>query len=298
MIQKLRQQLSSIQDEHRNAQEIYEDKVKEVQRSVKQSQSEFDKEKALLDQKVEYLESVLKEKQDRERDSTSEMRNQKAELSQEIKQISARYDSEIKSLNKFLEDEKEKSADLEAKLQESLAKLEQSEKRQSETERTLQSQLAESQTALKELQQATSQLRQENDQQLSSKLKRSETELTGQKNLIEELERKVKESSEAYMQVSHDSKKTIAMRDQKIEFLTMQFKEAKDQLEESQRQHDSMVQALNKQNEASDDEGQSAARLEMLQKEFDAATETQLAQNKEIKAENDDLKQRLADVEH
>ena len=36
----------------------------------------------------------------------------------------------------------------------------------------------------------------------------------------------------------------------------------------------------------------------MLQKEFDAATETQLAQNKEIKAENDDLKQRLADVEH
>ena len=81
MIQKLRQQLSSIQDEHRNAQEIYEDKVKEVQRSVKQSQSEFDKEKALLDQKVEYLESVLKEKQDRERDSTSEKRNQKAEPS-------------------------------------------------------------------------------------------------------------------------------------------------------------------------------------------------------------------------
>ena len=49
MIQKLRLQLSSIQDEHRNTKEIYEDKVKDVQRSVKQSQSEFDKEKALLE---------------------------------------------------------------------------------------------------------------------------------------------------------------------------------------------------------------------------------------------------------
>ena len=100
------------------------------------------------------------------------------------------------------------------------------------------------------------------------------------------------------MQVSHDSKKTIAMRDQKIEFLVMQLKEAKDQLEESQRQHDSMVQALNKQHEVSDDEGQSTARLEMLQKEFEAATEAQMAQIKEIKAENDDLKQKLGDVEH
>ena len=72
---------------------------------------------------------------------------------------------------------------------------------------------------------------------------------------IEDLERKVKESQEALMQVSHDSKKTIAMRDQKIEFLTLQLKEAKDQLEESQRQHESMVQALNKQHEVSSDDG-------------------------------------------
>ena len=93
----------------------------------------------------------------------------------------------------------------------------------------------------------TNQLKQENDQQLSSKLKKSESEMIGQKTQIEDLERKVKESQEALMQVSHDSKKTIAMRDQKIEFLTLQLKEAKDQLEESQRQHESMVQALNKQ---------------------------------------------------
>ena len=101
----------------------------------------------------------------------------------------------------------------------------------------------------------TNQLKQEKDQQLSSKLKKSESEMIGQKTQIEDLERKVKESQEALMQVSHDSKKTIAMRDQKIEFLTLQLKEAKDQLEESQRQHESMVQALNKQHEVSSDDG-------------------------------------------
>ena len=74
------------------------------------------------------------------------------------------------------------------------------------------------------------------------------------------------------MQVTHNSRKDIAMRDQQIEFLTMQLKEVKEQLEESQRQHQQMVEALNKNNEASDEENQSQARLEMLQKEFDAST--------------------------
>ena len=60
------------------------------------------------------------------------------------------------------------------------------------------------------------------------------------------------------------------MRDQKIEFLTMQLKEAKDQLDESQKQHAQMVEALNRNNENSDEEGSTAQRLEILQKEFDA----------------------------
>jgi len=39
-----------------------------------------------------------------------------------------------------------------------------------------------------------------------------------------------------------------------------------------------MVEALNKNNEASDEEGQSQARLELLQKEFNASSEAHLAQ--------------------
>ena len=85
----------------------------------------------------------------------------------------------------------------------------------------------------------------------------------------------MKESFEAQMTVTHNAKKDIAMRDQQIEFLTMQLKESKEQLEESQRQHQAMVEALNKNNEASDEETQSQQRLELLQKEFDATNQAQ-----------------------
>jgi len=63
---------------------------------------------------------------------------------------------------------------------------------------------------------------------MSHRLKKSENDLKLQKTIIDELELKVKESFEAQMQVTHLSKKDIAMRDQQIEFLTMQLKESKE----------------------------------------------------------------------
>ena len=72
---------------------------------------------------------------------------------------------------------------------------------------------------------------------MSSRLKKSETELKTYKSMIDGLETKVKENYEEKMAVTHNSKKDIAMRDQQIEFLTMQLKETKEQLDESQRQH-------------------------------------------------------------
>jgi len=69
----------------------------------------------------------------------------------------------------------------------------------------------------------------------------------------------------------------------------MQLKELKESLEESQRQHSSMVDALNRNNETSDDDGESKARLELLQKEFEATTATQLAQISDLTLENEQL---------
>jgi hypothetical protein len=83
---------------------------------VKKGSSEFDKEKALLEQKVSFLEKALSEKTDRERESSSVWNTEKIELALEIKTISSRYEGELKNLSAFLEEEKEKSSDLESKL--------------------------------------------------------------------------------------------------------------------------------------------------------------------------------------
>ena len=107
----------------RTSKEQYDDQIKDVQRNVKQNQSEFDKQKALLEQKVQYLEEVLKEKTDREKESSTEWKSQKAELSLEIKAVSSKYEADIKLLMKQFDEEKEKVSELEVKLHESQEKL-------------------------------------------------------------------------------------------------------------------------------------------------------------------------------
>ena len=97
---KLRTQLSGVQEDSRTSKEAFEDQIKEIQRSVKQSQSEFDKEKALMEQKITYLEQSLQEKTDKERDTTNEWRTQKAELASEIKSATSKYELDIKLLTK------------------------------------------------------------------------------------------------------------------------------------------------------------------------------------------------------
>lgn len=63
-----------------------------------QSESEFEKEKALFEQKIEYLEKALKEKVDKEREQMFEFQHQKSEMSGELRQMCSKYEADLKSL--------------------------------------------------------------------------------------------------------------------------------------------------------------------------------------------------------
>ena len=58
-----------------------------MQRENKKALSGFEKEKALMEQKIEYLEKNLEEKTSKEKEYMSNMNSQKSDLSSEIKQI-------------------------------------------------------------------------------------------------------------------------------------------------------------------------------------------------------------------
>jgi hypothetical protein len=58
---ELKEQHRQLSEEYRRLKEGNEDQIKELMRSLKSSVSQFDNEKALLNQKISYLENQLKE---------------------------------------------------------------------------------------------------------------------------------------------------------------------------------------------------------------------------------------------
>lgn len=64
-----------------------EEQAKEIHRSRLASESEFDKQKALLEQKMEFLERQLDEAQRREKELSAEVKNQKRDHFNSVKDI-------------------------------------------------------------------------------------------------------------------------------------------------------------------------------------------------------------------
>lgn len=89
-----------------------------MNRNSIKAQSEFEKERALLDQKVQFLEKSLAEKTEKEKEQMCNWHSQNKELSNEIRQICQKYEAELKQAHMLLEEEKEKSSELEASFQE------------------------------------------------------------------------------------------------------------------------------------------------------------------------------------
>lgn len=81
----LRETANCSNEQMRQAKEEMEERMQEVTRAKMQAESEFDKERALFDQKVEYLERSLKEKQDRERNYLSELHSMRSDMTLELR---------------------------------------------------------------------------------------------------------------------------------------------------------------------------------------------------------------------
>ncbi len=75
-------------DELKTSKEEFEEKMQEMNRKNIKIQSEYEKEKALFEQKVLFLQKSLDEKTAKEREYMNNWTNHKSELSNEIRQIS------------------------------------------------------------------------------------------------------------------------------------------------------------------------------------------------------------------
>lgn len=103
-------------EEQRGDKEDFDEKIQNLHRENVKARSGFEKERALMEQKISYLEKSLEEKTSKEKEYLSNWNSQKSELSSEIRQVCQKYETELKQLNISLEEEKERAGELEAQL--------------------------------------------------------------------------------------------------------------------------------------------------------------------------------------
>ena len=115
-MRSLRESASTSTEQLRTLREDMEEKMQEITRAKMQAESEFDKERALFDQKVEYLEKSLKEKQDRERTYLSELHSIRSDMTSELRGQCLKYETEVKSLQLTLTEERDTLSELEGLL--------------------------------------------------------------------------------------------------------------------------------------------------------------------------------------
>lgn len=71
------------------------------------SESEFDKQKALFEQKIEFLEKALEDSNKREKEITVELKNCKKDFLNQNKEQTSVLEKQIKDMNKIMEELKE-----------------------------------------------------------------------------------------------------------------------------------------------------------------------------------------------
>ena len=75
---------------------VIEEQKKNIARQQVSSESEFDKQKALLDQKIDFLEKEVADLSKREKDLTTELRNSKKEFLSQNKENAQLLEKQIK----------------------------------------------------------------------------------------------------------------------------------------------------------------------------------------------------------
>lgn len=220
-----------------------EEQVRAAQEKALTSESDSNKQHALLEQKAAYLEKTLEEARNKEKEHGVELRNVKREYVESIREIGARHEALIKEVQAKLEAEKEQSEKMESSLME-LRQNYESEKLQ------LTEELDSAKIKYKEAQETIAELREQ--------LKASSAQLkSGQRALEEKFRAEREEHQRTVAELRTQEKlqagelraararweREEAVRRQKQEFCEEQLLEARRQLEEAQKSRENMARA-------------------------------------------------------
>ena len=230
-------------EEYKSRMYSSEEAAKESQRRMLSTESENDKQKALLEQKITFMENTIENLKQKDKDNQAEIKNQKKELLSSIKENSSKYEDKINSLNKKIEELSEEIGEKDNKLSE----YEQKDYLLSSTinEKNIELEsLREVSTEYDQLKDDYDKLKKdldENKKLYSQELQEERDSLILQ---LDELRQSIAQKNVEYTSDKNKWEKNNIIQQQKIDFLNSQLHEKCEQVEENRKTHEAMIKAI------------------------------------------------------
>eukprot|EP01022_Parablepharisma_sp_SALTPOND_P029008 TRINITY_DN722_c0_g1_i1.p1 TRINITY_DN722_c0_g1~~TRINITY_DN722_c0_g1_i1.p1 ORF type:complete len:1467 (-),score=323.46 TRINITY_DN722_c0_g1_i1:3360-7760(-) len=291
---EMAEQLDEVKKEAERNMRLLRDKISQHEEQVRAAQekaitteSDSNKQQALLEQKISYLEKTLEEARAKEKEYAAELRNTKKDHLGITKEITAKYEAQLKDLQQKLDTFKEQTSELEAKMAEMQQTYENEKLQWIEDMESANSKREDSGKLVADLK---AQLENKNEK-IKSEQKALEEKFAKERAdyqaKIAELQATNKSLDEQMKASKIKWEKEEAINKQKQEFYEVQLSEAKKQLEETRKSHETMVRALENKEKDVICQEEASKQLIMMKDEH-------LNEIREIEETHEEVRKRLA----
>jgi chromosome segregation ATPase len=299
-LQSEKNDMNRLVDEYKSRMEASEDNAKESQRRMMSTENESEKQKALLKQKVEFLENNITSLKEKEKEYQAEIKNQKKELTSSIKENAAKFEERINELTKKLDDTQDELVEKDNKISELEQKLYVATTSVGEKDDELEKfkKIAEDIENMREQNEKLKEELDENRKTFNSEMQEERDSLAQQ---VEELTARLAQRDNDFNSEKGKLEKEQMIQQQKIDFLKAQIEERDNKIEENRRTHEAMLKAV--QTRESEKEGaieEADKKIENLKqehyREMKELQESLEANNKRISDELEILRQSEGDA--
>lgn len=264
-----------------------EDTLKETERRLITAESEFEKQRLLLEQKIKFNEKNYEDLKEKEKEWSNELKSMKKDRESFSKESKDKYESQIKAITKKLEEAQEKNIDLETKLLDkekraAFDKIKNDEliadlhKKIEDLNQLINASEDEIKISENKNAEAIDRLKSEH------KLKLEEIALTK-----DELENKLRESENKLLDLKNKLNKENSLLKQNLELTESNFKEFKAQTDEEKQSFQAMIRLLEDKNQ------QAINSQEGYIKQINEIKSDYFNEIRKIEAENEKTRQRL-----
>lgn len=228
-----------------------EDKKKDMQRQQVASESEFDKQKALFEQKIEFLEKALEDSNRREKEISVELKNCKKEFLNQNKEQTSQLEKQIKDQNKLIEELKEVNYEQETKISDLEITMEEQKNKLSDELNLKAKELKKNNDSQSDIQRKFDQLQKKYDQECIAMKAAQDKEAELNSERMGEMETQLKDTKETFDMAKQNWAKEEAVLKQRLEFAQFQLDEEKKKFEENRIANESLLKSLQTQNRES-----------------------------------------------